>query len=72
MKSNAAVLKIVNDQPTEPALAPLVQEMLVRLGEDPRREGLAARLIGSKSPFAFSPVAIAWILGRSSTAPFSK
>src|SRR5271168_4891327 len=41
MKSNAAVLKVVNDEPMESCLAPLIQEMLARLGEDPRREGLA-------------------------------
>jgi GTP cyclohydrolase I len=41
MKSNAAVLKMVNDEPTVSSLAPLIQEMLARLGENPRREGLA-------------------------------
>jgi GTP cyclohydrolase I len=42
MKSNAAVLKMIDGEPTEAALAPLVEVMLVRLGEDPRREGLAS------------------------------
>jgi len=32
---------MVNDEPTESCLVPLIQEMLARLGEDPRREGLA-------------------------------
>jgi GTP cyclohydrolase I len=41
MKANAAALKMVNDEPGESALAPLVEEMLVRLGENPDREGLA-------------------------------
>jgi len=41
MKANAAALKMVNDEPGESALGPLVEEMLVRLGENPDREGLA-------------------------------
>jgi GTP cyclohydrolase I len=41
MKSNAAVLKMINDEPTESGLAPLIREMLARLGENPQREGLA-------------------------------
>ena len=41
MKANAAALKMVNDEPGESALAPLVEEMLVRLDENPDREGLA-------------------------------
>jgi GTP cyclohydrolase I len=41
MKSNAAVMKMIHAEPTEPGLAPLIQEILVRLGEEPQREGLA-------------------------------
>ena len=41
MKSNAAVVKMTSAEPTEPGLAPLIQEMLARLGENPQREGLA-------------------------------
>ena len=41
MKSNAAVVKVIHTEPSEPDLAPLIQEMLARLVENPRREGLA-------------------------------
>ncbi len=41
MKSNAAILKMTPTEPTEPGLAPLVREMLARLGENPQRDGLA-------------------------------
>ena len=41
MKSNAAVAKMIYAEPTEAGLAPLIQEMLARLGENPQREGLA-------------------------------
>jgi GTP cyclohydrolase I len=41
MKSNKAVVKVIPAKVEEPNLAPLVREMLVRLGEDPAREGLA-------------------------------
>src|SRR2546429_422762 len=41
MKSNKAVVrKMVSPKPEEQTIAPLIQEMLGRLGEDPRREGL--------------------------------
>jgi GTP cyclohydrolase I len=40
MKSNKAVVKVMPPKGEEP-LAPLVKEMLVQLGEDPDREGLA-------------------------------
>jgi GTP cyclohydrolase I len=40
MKSNKAVVKVMAPKGDE-TLAPLVKEMLVRLGEDPNREGLA-------------------------------
>jgi GTP cyclohydrolase I len=40
MKSNKAVVKMMNPQPEEPAIAPLIEEMLGRLGEDPKRDGL--------------------------------
>ncbi len=41
MKSTKAIVKIIPSKPEEPNLAPLVHEMLVRLGEDPARDGLA-------------------------------
>ena len=41
MKSNKALVKVMPTKPEEPNLAPLVREMLVKLGEDPGREGLA-------------------------------
>ena len=41
MKSNAAVVKVIHTKPPEPGLAPLIQEMLARLVENPRRDGLA-------------------------------
>ena len=41
MKSNKALVKVISGKPEEPDLAPLVREMLAKLGEDPTREGLA-------------------------------
>src|ERR1039458_9190671 len=41
MKSNKALVKMIPARPEEPNLAPLVREILAKLGEDPRREGLA-------------------------------
>jgi GTP cyclohydrolase I len=41
MKSNKALVKVIPAKPEEPDLAPLVREILVKLGEDPAREGLA-------------------------------
>jgi len=41
MKSNKALVKMIPAKPEEPELAPLVREILVKLGEDPAREGLA-------------------------------
>ena len=41
MKSNKALVNMIPAKPEEPDMAPLVREMLVRLGEDPAREGLA-------------------------------
>src|ERR1039458_4124694 len=41
MKSNKALVKVMPTKPEEPNLAPLVREMLVKLGEDPTRDGLA-------------------------------
>ena len=40
MKSNKALVKVIPAKPEEPNLAPLVREILVKLGEDPTREGL--------------------------------
>jgi GTP cyclohydrolase IA len=39
MKSHKATVKVMNP-PADPSIAPLVKEMLDRLGEDVRREGL--------------------------------
>jgi GTP cyclohydrolase I len=41
MKSNKAVVKVMSPKPQEQTIAPLIREMLARLGEDPRRDGLA-------------------------------
>ena len=41
MKSNKAVVKVIPVKPSEPDLAPLVREMLMKLGENPARDGLA-------------------------------
>ena len=41
MKSNKALVKVIPAKPEEPNLAPLVREMLLKLGEDPTRDGLA-------------------------------
>jgi GTP cyclohydrolase IA len=41
MKSNKALVKVIPAKPEEPNLAPLVREMLAKLGEDPTRQGLA-------------------------------
>jgi len=43
MKSNKALVKVIPAaKQEEPDLAPLIHDMLSKLGEDPRREGLAA------------------------------
>ena len=41
MKSNKAIVKVIQPKLEEPNLAPLVQEILAKLVEDPEREGLA-------------------------------
>ena len=41
MKSSKALVKVIPVKPEEPGLAPLVREILLKLGEDPTREGLA-------------------------------
>jgi GTP cyclohydrolase I len=40
MKSNKAVVKVIQPKAEEKPIAPLVEEMLLALGEDPKREGL--------------------------------
>ena len=40
MKSNRAIVKVMTPKKAERAIAPLVTELLKRLGEDPGREGL--------------------------------
>ena len=40
MKSNKAVVKMVKPQAGDESIAPLIEEMLGRLGEDPKRDGL--------------------------------
>jgi GTP cyclohydrolase I len=40
MKSNKAVVKVMNPQAEDAPIAPLIEEMLGRLGEDPKRDGL--------------------------------
>ncbi|HUB83351.1 MAG TPA: GTP cyclohydrolase I FolE [Bryobacteraceae bacterium] len=41
MKSTKALVKVIPAKLEEQSIAPLVREMLVKLGEDPAREGLA-------------------------------
>ena len=41
MKSNKAVVKMMNPPIGDQSIAPLVEEMLGRLGEDPKRDGLS-------------------------------
>src|ERR1700758_5581883 len=41
MKSNKAVVKMMQAKPEDTGIAPLVEEMLAALGEDPERDGLA-------------------------------
>ena len=40
MKSNKAVIKVMHPKPEEQSIAPLIKEVLTRLGEDPGRDGL--------------------------------
>jgi len=40
MKSNKAIVKVMHPKPAEPSIAPLIKEVLERLGEDPGRDGL--------------------------------
>jgi GTP cyclohydrolase I len=40
MKSNKAIVKVMHSKPEEPSIAPLIREVVERLGEDPRRDGL--------------------------------
>ena len=49
MKSNKAVVKVMHPKPEEQSIAPLIREVLERLGEDPRREGLANAGTGRKA-----------------------
>jgi GTP cyclohydrolase I len=40
MKSHKAEVKVMRPKPEDSPIAPLIQELLVRLGEDPDRDGL--------------------------------
>src|SRR5579872_3240740 len=40
MKSTKALVKVIPSKAQEPDLAPLIREMLIKLGEDPGRDGL--------------------------------
>ena len=40
MKSNKAVVEVMSPKAEDTAIAPLIQDLLVRLGEDPDRDGL--------------------------------
>jgi GTP cyclohydrolase I len=40
MKSNKAVVKIMNPPSEDGSMAPLIEELIGRLGEDPKRDGL--------------------------------
>jgi len=41
MKSNKAIVKVMQPKPETPNIAPLIRDILGKLGEDPQREGLA-------------------------------
>jgi len=41
MKPNKAIVKVMTPKPAEEGIAPLIREVLEKLGEDPQREGLA-------------------------------
>jgi GTP cyclohydrolase I len=41
MRSHKALVKVIPAKSEEPNLAPLIRELLTKLGEDPEREGLA-------------------------------
>jgi len=41
MKSDKAIVKVMQPKPETPDIAPLIRDMLGKLGEDPQREGLA-------------------------------
>src|SRR5450631_4188778 len=41
MKSNKAIVKMMNPQTGGEAIAPLIEQMLEALGEDPKRDGLS-------------------------------
>ncbi|MCX6630491.1 MAG: GTP cyclohydrolase I, partial [Candidatus Solibacter sp.] len=40
MKSNKAVVKMMKPEAEDESMAPLIEELLGRLGEDPKRDGL--------------------------------
>ena len=40
MKSNKAIVKVMRPKAEEETIAPLIREILGKLGEDPRRDGL--------------------------------
>jgi GTP cyclohydrolase IA len=40
MKSSKAAVKVIHPKPEEHSIAPLIEEVLTRLGLDPRRDGL--------------------------------
>jgi len=40
MKSVKATIRMMSPQPQEQAIAPLIRDLLERLGEDPERDGL--------------------------------
>ena len=40
MKSNKAVVKVISPKTEAKPIAPLIEDLLVRLGEDPKRDGL--------------------------------
>src|SRR5689334_12501204 len=40
MKSNKALVKVMPPKGGDHTIAPLIEEMLTRLGEDPKRDGL--------------------------------
>ena len=57
MASAKAAVRLSFSKLEEQSVAPLIRELLGRLGEDPRRNGLLGTLNEWKEPFGFSPVA---------------
>jgi len=72
MKSNKAVVKVMHPKPEEQSIAPLIKEVLGRLGEDPGRDGLLQTPDRVNQALRFLTSVTGWTSTRSSTAPCTK